>query len=199
MITSQRMRDDIAIVRPSDASSIEFEMSISRNVDDIGVMSVGRAAIGLRHGVVAEQGERFGHRARVFVSHALGGKFSGEIIAREEESTTGVFFFGESEEVGRVADLCLHLFFAVTEIIVGDHGHDHAIGIAAGGFKRTAVVVEFVGFAPAHTVALLALGGVVPLRKSKFLFGEKIEVRREHHAAGVAAPMLGIEGGIVFG
>ena len=44
----------------------------------------------------------------------------------------------------------------------------------------------------------LAIGGGVPGRQAELLLGEPGEVRGEHDAAGMAGPVLDVEGGVVL-
>jgi hypothetical protein len=68
----------------------------------------------------------------------------------------------------------------------------------AVSLEGAAVVVELGGVAPAHAVAALARGGVGVGGQAEFFLREPGEVRGEDDAAGVAGPVLGIEGGVVF-
>ena len=109
-----------------------------------------------------------------------------------------VLLLALAEEIRGKADLGLHLFFAVADIIVGDERDDRAAGIAGGELEGGAVVVEFVGLLPAHAVAALAGRGLRPARQPEFPFGQPGQMGRENDATGVAGPVLGIEGRVVF-
>ena len=198
VMQAQRLGDRATFMGPADSGAVEFEVRIGRHVDDSGIIPVDRGAVGLQLGAIAQQRECLGEGARIFVGDAGGSEVGREVVAVEEEGAAGVFLLGEAEQVGGVADLRLHLFFAVTEIIVGNHGDDDTAGVATGGLEGAAVVVALGGIAPAHAVTALAGGGVGVGREAEFLFREQREVRGEHDAAGVAAPVFGIERGVVF-
>ena len=58
-------------------------------------------------------------------------EFLAEIVAGEHQRAAGMFLFREAEKIRGEAQLRLHLFFAIAEIIVGDDGDDDAGFIAA--------------------------------------------------------------------
>ena len=128
----------------------------------------------------------------------LGVVFAAQIVISEDQRSAGVLLLDQSEEVGRKTDLGFDLLFAVTEVVVRDECHDHPGGIPRGQFEGVPVVIELPRVAPTHAVSTLTLAGLVPMRKSHFLLCESIQVRSQDHASGVSAPMLGIEGGVIF-
>ena len=109
-----------------------------------------------------------------------------------------MFLLATAEEIRGVADLCLHLLFAITVIIVGDERDNDAGFVAAGQFERTAAIIEFIFILPAHPISALAFGSLIPMRKSDRFFRSLDQLRREDNAAGVAGPMFGVERGIIF-
>jgi len=113
-------------------------------------------------------------------------KFLTQVIPRKDQGAARVFLLGIPQQVGRVANLGLHLFFAVPVIIIGNERDDHAGFITAGQFERSAVVVELIVVLPAHAIAPLAFRGVVPLRQAGGFFRHIHQVGCENHAAGVA-------------
>ena len=125
-------------------------------------------------------------------------KHLAQIVAGENQRAAGVFFLGEAEKIGGEAQLRLHLFFAIAEIVVGDDGDDDAGFVAAGQLESIAAVVKFVFLYPAHAVTALAFGGLVEGRQADGFFGHLRQVRRENHAAGVAGPMFAVERGVIF-
>jgi len=110
-----------------------------------------------------------------------------------------MLFFTAAVQVGRIADMGFDFLFAVAEIVVGNNGHNHALHVAAHQFKRLAVVVQFVFLLPAHAVFALALGRIVNMGQAEIFFPAMYQMRRQDDAAGMACPMLNIQGGIVFG
>ena len=106
----------------------------------------------------------------------------------ENERAAGVFLLDQPKEVCGKAQLGLHLFLAVTEIIVGDDGYNHAVFVARGELEGVAVVVKFILFFPAHAVAALAFRGLVIVRQAGGLFRHLHQMRREDDATGVAGP-----------
>ena len=121
-----------------------------------------------------------------------------EVVAREHQRATGVLLLCVAEQVRRVADLGLDFLLAVAEVVVGDHGDDHATGVAGAGLERLAAVVELVRLRPAHAVASLAVGGLAGVRQSEGHLGDPGEVRRKDDRAGVAGPGLRLQGGVVL-
>ena len=97
-------------------------------------------------------------------------EFLAQIVARKHQRAAGVLLLGKAEKIRRVADLRLHLFFAIAEIIVGDDRDDDAGFVAAGELEGVAVVVKFVLLFPAHAVAALAFGGLVEVRQADGFF-----------------------------
>ncbi len=115
------------------------------------------------------------------------------------DRAAGVFFLDIAVQIGGVADLGLHFFFAVAVIVVGDERDDDAGIRPAGELKCDAVVVFFRLAFPAHAVAFLAIGGFVDVWKADLFLREIRKMRRKDDAAGVAGPMLDVEPGIVLG
>ena len=68
-------------------------------------------------------------------------EFLAQIVTRKYQRAAGVFLLAQAEQIRRIADLRLHLFFAIAVIIVRDDGHDHAGFVAAGELEGPAVVV----------------------------------------------------------
>ena len=91
-------------------------------------------------------------------------KRTAEVVARVHLRATGMFFLRKPEEISRKPDLRLHLFFAVTEIVICNHRDHPTLFITASQLKGTAVIVELIGIFPAHAVAHLALGGLIEVR-----------------------------------
>ena len=90
-----------------------------------------------------------------------------EVVAGENQCAAGVFLFGVAEEVGGVGDLRLDLLLAVAEVGVGDDGDDDPALVAGADLERPAAVVELAVVLPAHTVALLPVGGLVDVREGR--------------------------------
>ena len=121
-----------------------------------------------------------------------------QIVARKNERAARVLFLGVAKKICRVADLRLHFLFAIAVIIIRDDGDDDAVFIAAGELERVAAIVDFVFGLPAHSVAALAVGRLVEGREADGFFRRLDKVRRENHAARVAAPVFHVERGIIF-
>ncbi len=111
----------------------------------------------------------------------------------------GVLFFANAEQIGGVTDLSLDFLLAIAVIVVGDDRNHHAAAIAAGQFERAAAVIRLVRIAPAHAVAALAFGGLIEMRETQVFLLHAGEMRRQDDAAGMPAPMDGIERRVVFG
>ena len=136
------------------------------------------------------------------MAHALdvdiAAEFLAQIVGGKNQRSTRVLLLALSIKIRRVADLRLDLFFAITEIIVGDDGHNHAGLVAAGELERLAVVVKFPLVLPAHPIAALAFGGLIPMRQARGFLRHLNKMRGENHAAGVAGPMFDIEARVVL-
>ena len=71
-----------------------------------------------------------------------------------------MFFFALPVQVGGIAYLGLYLLFGIPEIVVCNKGNDDAFRASRRNFERFSVVIQLVRIFPAHSVALLALGGL---------------------------------------
>ena len=125
-------------------------------------------------------------------------EFDAQVVAGKHEGAAGVLLLGRTVEVGGVADLGLHLFFAVAVVVVGDEGDHHSAGVAGADFERGAAVVELVLGFPTHAVAALPGRGQIPVRQSEEGLGQTGQVGGEDDAAGVTRPAVDIQGGVVF-
>ena len=110
-----------------------------------------------------------------------------------------MLFLGIAEKVGRHTELGFDLLLAIAEVVVRNDGDNDAPFVARGDLERRAVVVGLVGRFPAHAIAALAFGGLVPGRQAQFGLGQLVEMGGKNHAARVTTPMLGIERRIVIG
>src|SRR5262249_25042840 len=68
----------------------------------------------------------------------------------------------------------------------------------ASKLECAAVVIELLLILPAHAVAPLPVGGLLPIRQARVLLSDSGELRGENYAARVTGPMPGIEAGVVF-
>ena len=128
----------------------------------------------------------------------IAAEFLAQVVAGKHQRAAGVLLLAQAEQVRRVADLRLDLLLAVAEIVVGDDRDDDAGLVAAGELERLAVVVKFPFVLPAHAVAALAFGGLVPVRQAGGFLGHLRQMRRENDAAGVAGPMFHVQAGVVL-
>ena len=169
------------------------------HVNNVGEALVGGKAAGLdvdQAGVVAHHvGEGCGAPGGGIVRAPL----LGEIVAREGQRSARVFLLSSAEQIGGEADLGLHLFLAVAEIVVGDQRDHHPRRIAAGDLERVAVVVALVVALVAHPVADLAGGGQAAVGKAQGLLGQRGEMRRKDDRPGVAGPAACFEGRVILG
>ena len=133
-------------------------------------------------------------RTRIVVGELLA-----QVVARETDGPSRVLFLYQAKQVGRVADLGLHLFFAVAKVVVRDDGDDHAALVAGAHLEGTAAVVELLGVFPAHAVATVPSRCVVEVRQPQLPFGEFRQVRGQDHCAGVPSPAPGPQGCVVLG
>ena len=186
-----------AFVSPRGRLAVQVDVDVLRHVEDVRELLVDAVTLGLEVEnlpvAAGESGELVVHRTRVVAQREI----LSQVEARERDRAAGMLFLRVAEEVRRVAELGFHLLLAVAVVVVRDDRHDDPALVAAGDLKRAAVVVELVRRGPAHALALLALGGVGDVRKPDVLLGQRDEMGREDHAAGVAGPMLGIEAGVV--
>ena len=116
-----------------------------------------------------------------------------EVVAREHQGPPGMLLLGVAEQVGRVADLGLHFLLAVTEVVVGDDGNDHAACVAGAHLEGLPCVVQLVGVGPAHAVPQLPLGRLAGVRQPEVGLLHPRQVRGEDHRAGVAGPGLRLQ------
>ena len=185
-------------IGPRDVLFTEVEIRTVGHVADVGVMAVAGPTAWLGDGAIAELfrglGKRMADDVEVFVEL----KIFTEIVAGEHDGATGVFLFATAEEIRGVAELSLHLFFAVAEIVVGNERDDDAGRIAGGELEGGTVVVALGGVFPAHAVASLTRRGVVEGRETKLFFRQRAEMGSDDNTAGVTGPRLRIEGGVVF-
>ena len=187
-----------AFLFPGDALRVEVETHVLRNVDDVGIVDVERVALRHQPHALAVARQQIRERIARLARPAVDAVFLAVIAALEQQGAAGMLLLGQAVKVGGKADLGLDLFLAVAEVVVGQNGDHHAAGIARGELERLAVVVALVGILPAHALAALALGRVIPVRQAQFAFGQRDQMRGEHHAAGVPAPVFHVECGVVF-
>ena len=161
-------------------------------------MTIHRMPLRLALDRVAEQLERLRHGALVFQRQVRRVNLLGQVIAGKNKRPAGVFLLGVAEEVGRHAELRFDLLLAVAEVVVRNDRDHHPALVARRDLERRAVVVEFIFRLPAHPVAPLPLGGILPPGQSELRFGQPVEMRGENDAARVAGPMRRVQTGIVF-
>ena len=177
---------------------MQVKMRVVRDVNDLRKLFVHAVTFRLHVQHRAITRRDFGERVAKLLDVNVAAEFLAEVVARKDQRAARVFLLAQTEQIGRVTDLRLDLFLAVTEIIVGDDGDDDAGFVAAGQLERAAVVVQFVLFFPAHAVAALAWRGLVEVREADGFFRGLDQMRREDDAAGVAGPMLRVERGVIF-
>ena len=149
-----------------------------------------RVALGLEFDELPVKRADFRKRMAHALDVDVAAEFLAQIVAGKHQRAARVLLLAEAVKIGRVADLRLDLLLAIAEVVVGDDGDDDAGLVAAGELERLAVVVEFPLVLPAHAVAALAFGGLVPVRQAHGFLGHLDQMRRENHAAGVAGPMF---------
>ncbi|MEW5770722.1 MAG: hypothetical protein AB1831_10215 [Pseudomonadota bacterium] len=187
-----------ALRAPGDLLFQHVEVGVLGQVDHVGPDLVDAVALRMKvdqRGVARLQlGERVAAGA-VFRIQAVA---VAEVEAGEGEGAARVFLLRAAEQVGGVGDLRLDLLLGVSEVVVGDDRDDHAIHVAAHHLEGGAVVVFLVLVLPAHAVAALPLGGLVPVRQAHGLLGHLDQVGREDHAAAVAGPVVHVQAGVVL-
>ena len=198
MIPAEAKGPRLAGVIPTNRQRFDVKTRILRHVDHFRKPLVQRVAFGLEVDRLGDQPRDLREAVGEISTMLLGVVFAAEIVTGEDQGSAGVLFFHQPEQVGRKADLGFDLLLAVAEVVVRDEGHNDPRRIPRSQFERVSVVVEFAGIGPAHAVPTLALSGFVAMRKTNLLLGETVEVRGQNHAAGVAAPVLGIEGRVIF-
>ena len=183
---------------PGDGLLLEIEARVLGHVENVRINAINGIARRLH---VHHRAVQFHDLLEAVIERAdvdVAEEFLAEIVGRKRQRAAGVLFLAQAEEVRGKAELRFHLFLAVAEIVVGDDRDDGARFIARGDLEGLAEVVAFVLGLPAHAVAALALGGVLPARQAEAELGQLRQVRRQNHAARVAAPMLGVQAGVVL-
>src|SRR5208283_3393765 len=89
-------------------------------------------------------------------------EFLAQIVGGKNERAARVLLLARPIKIGRIADLRFDLLLAIAVVVVRNEGDNDAGFVAAGQFERLSVVVEFPLVLPAHAVAALAFGGLVP-------------------------------------
>src|SRR5262245_42365387 len=100
-----------------------------------------------------------------------------EEVSRKRKRSTRVFFFSDAKKICRKSDLRLCLVLAVTEVVVGEHGHHHAVHAARRELEWATFVVELVFARPAHAVRVLLRSRGVCLGQSKIFLAQANEMR----------------------
>ena len=198
MISTEAQGPRLAGVIPTNRERFDVKTRILRHVDHFRKPLVQRVAFGLEVDGLGNQPRDLREAVGEISTVLLGVVFTAEIMTGEDQGSAGVLFFHQPEQVGRKADLGFNLLLAVAEVIVRDEGHNDPGRIPRGQLEGVSIVVELARIVPAHAVPTLTLGGFVAMRKTDLLLGEPVEVRRQNHTTGVAAPVLGIEGRVIF-
>jgi len=111
-------------VLPGHPLLVQVEMSILRNVSDVGEVRVQRAAFGLALESVGQNLADF----RKGMAQGLNVQFAAEVFpqveAGEDQRAASVLLLAEPVEIGSVADLRLDLLLAITVVVVGENGDD---------------------------------------------------------------------------
>ena len=176
----------------------QLETRILRDVKNVRMVTIDRVTLRMHLDGITEQLHGPGKPTRHIQGQIPHRNLLGEVVARKNERTSRMLLLGIAEEIGRHPELRFNLFFAVSEIVVGNNRHHHTALVARRDLESCAIVVDFIRRFPAHPVAPLALGCLVPGRQSKFRLGQLVEVRSQNDAARVPGPMFGIERGIVI-
>ena len=184
---------------PADRQRLDVEAGRLGHVNHRGKAPVDGMALGLKLDGPGHQPGHLGEAVGEVGPMLLGVVLAAQVVPGEDQGPAGMLLLDESQEVGRVADLGLHLLLAVAEIVVGNQRDDDPGGIAGGELEGVAVVVEFTRVVPAHPVATLPFGGLVPVWQADLLLGQAVEMGSEDHAPGVSAPVLGIQARVVLG
>jgi hypothetical protein len=185
-------------MRPRQAQRGQVEVHVLGHVEDVGILAVDGVALGPH---VEQRGIALGdvgEGVAALLHVQVAGELLAEVVGGVHQRAAGMLLLGEAEEVGRVADVGLHLLLAVAEVVVGDDRHDHAAGVARADLEGGAAVVALVLRLPALAVAPLAGRGLVAVGQAQLALGQRRQVRGEDHAAGVAGPAGGIERGVVL-
>ncbi len=189
----------LAVHQPGDGLAVEVHAQVLGNVDHIGILAIDGVPFRLHVHDVAVALHQFVEAVVGIAGAAVHAELLAVVAAGEGQGAAGVLFLGQAEEVGRVADLGLHLLLAVAVVVVGENGDDDAALVARGDLEGLSVVVQLLRFLPAHALLALALAGLVPVWQAHFLLGEVHQVRCKDDAAAVAAPVFHVQGRIELG
>src|SRR5271165_6190352 len=183
---------------PLDDAFGNAELGILRHINEVSVAPVGGVALGVDLDTITEPVHRFGELDLLGEDGAAGEELLPEHIGGKGERASGMLFFAEAVEIGRVTDLRFDFFLAIPVVIVGNDGQHHAAVIAASYLESTAVIVELIRIAPADTVEPLALGSLTVVREAEIHLTEADQMRGKDDAAGVPGPVVNVKGGIAF-
>lgn len=87
----------------------------------------------------------------------------------------------ETNNVGGERDNSLDLLLGIAEIGVSEEGNNGLISHATiSELERASIIIQFLLILPAHSVALLALGGLVEVWEAALLLGEGGKVRSQN-------------------
>ena len=186
-------------VPPPDESFPRVEGSVLRHIVDVRKTPVDGMAVRLRRDQFPQQIRHVGKRGFLQADRAIGEEILSQHVRSKGQRAARVFLFARTEQVGRKADLCLHLLLAITVVVVRDQRDHHAARIPARYLERAAAVIGFVFVGPAHSVAPLPLGSLAGMRQPQSFFPNAHQVRRQHDTAGVSGPMRRVEPSVVFG
>ena len=140
----------------------QLEAGVFGDIDDVRVMTVHRVAFSMQLGGITEQLHGLPETPWHLEGEVRRGDLLGQVVARKNERAPGMLFLGIAEKVGRHTELGFDLLLAIAEVVVRNDGDNDAPFVARGDLERRAVVVGLVRRFPAHAIAALALGGLVP-------------------------------------
>ncbi len=172
--------------------------NIARYVDQVGPVLVDGITLGLNLDLLSQQFTHLAEGCRVLAGPAVNTIFFRVAAAGKGQRATGMLLLGHAAQVGGEPDLRFDLFFAVTVVVVRDHGHHHARGISRRDLEGIATVVSLLLILPAHSLVDLLLRCFRAVGQAQLLLGQGYQVGCQNHATGMTGPVLGVQRGVVF-
>lgn len=124
-------------VCPAYTGRIDIEVGIFRNINYIRIFFIHRIIFRLDVHLIFNQLHSLFESIFLieFGREYIAIHFIDHVVPWKSNCPARVLFFGQSQQVCRIAQLCFDFLFGISKIIIRDQGNDHAFFIAACNFK----------------------------------------------------------------